>query len=91
MQFRLGSHRAGRERHQSALKVEATARSPYGTGCADGTDTVIAFRPTVSLHFRFNRYVNLEARYPLLKVNESSNTDLVWENSEHLVAVGVRF
>lgn len=75
-----------------AQKVEASARSPYGTGYADDTDTGFAFSPTVGFQVRFNKNVNLEARYTLSKVTASTNTDLVWENLDHVtVGVGVRF
>lgn len=75
-----------------AQKVEASARSPYGTASDSETDTGFAFSPTVGFQVRFNRNVNLEARYTLSKVTASSNTDLVWENLDHVtVGVGVRF
>lgn len=75
-----------------AQRVQADARSPYGASSVDETDTGLAISPTAGLQIRFNRYVNLEARYTWSRVTASSNTDLVQEDLNHgMVALGFRF
>ena len=75
-----------------AQKIEANANSPYGSASAAQTDTGFAFSPTAGFQIRFNRNVNMEARYTLSKVTASTSTALVWENLNHVtVGVGFRF
>lgn len=75
-----------------AQRVEASARSPYGSASADETENGVAISPTAGFQVRFNRYVNLEARYTWSRVTASTNTDLVWEDLNHgTVALGFRF
>jgi hypothetical protein len=75
-----------------AQRVQANGRSPYGSYSVDETDNGVAFSPTVGFQVRFNRYVNLEARYTWSRITVSSNSDLVSEDLNHgTIALGFRF
>ncbi len=75
-----------------AQRVQADAHSPYGSASVDETDNGVAISPTAGFQVRFNRYVNLEARYTWSRVTASSDTELVWQDLNHgIVALGFRF
>lgn len=75
-----------------AQRVQANARSPYGSASVDETENGVAISPTAGVQVRFNRYVNLEARYTWSRVTASTNSDLVLEDLHHgTVALGFRF
>lgn len=75
-----------------AQRVQVDARSPYGTSSVDETDSGLAISPTAGFQIRFNRFVNLEARYTWSRITASSNVDLISEDLNHAtVALGFRF